>query len=183
MSFSWGGAPVLFVDTAGICEPNDPIEKEGVNRTRAYLKKADLIISLTDDPRSKHLIQKNNPLLKVVNKADLRENKKDNNSIIHISSISGRGIDLLKKNISHVLGINKLSTEATYLSTARQYNAIKICSSAIKNAQTLFASDGLDIELLSFEIRSALDAVDSILGRTSPNDILNHVFGTLCVGK
>jgi len=178
-----GGAPVRFVDTAGIRDSNDSVEKEGVRRTREHIKKADLILSLTDDPKSNHILKTDMPILKVVNKSDKHRDKMTDKSIIHISAINNLGVALLKEKISKALGVNKISTEATYLSTTRQHNAITLCSSAVNNALDLFVSSGLDVELLSFEIRTALDAIDSILGRTSPDEILNHVFGSLCVGK
>jgi tRNA U34 5-carboxymethylaminomethyl modifying GTPase MnmE/TrmE len=71
----------------------------------------------------------------------------------------------------------------TYLSTGRQYRAIKECSAALDRANDIITPSSFDVELFSFEIRSSLDAIDAILGKTSPDDILNHVFATMCVGK
>ncbi|MEA1881789.1 MAG: tRNA uridine-5-carboxymethylaminomethyl(34) synthesis GTPase MnmE [Candidatus Marinimicrobia bacterium] len=178
-----GGAPVLFVDTAGIRNAENSVEKAGVSRALKSVENADLIISLIDKPGSKHLIQTKKPLLKVFNKCDLYAEKQNDSNIIHISSKENTGIGVLKKAVSRALGINKISTEAMYLSTSRQYHAINRCATALNDAQGLASCKNIDIELLAFELRIALDAVDSILGKTSPDDILNHVFGTLCVGK
>ena len=177
-----GGAPVLFVDTAGIRESDDIIEKEGVARTKDRINNADLILSLTDKPHSKHLSHNKIPVLKVINKSD-KNHKKNGVGVIHISAKNNSGLEFLKKKISVALGINQISTEEIYLSTSRQHRAIKQCSSSVKKAQTLSKNNTVDLELLSFELRAALDSIDSILGKTSSEDILNHVFGTLCVGK
>jgi len=69
------------------------------------------------------------------------------------------------------------------LSTSRQHLSIKECSFALSRALSFFESDVLDVELLSFEVRSALDAIDALLGKTSPDKILNNIFDKMCVGK
>ncbi|MBC8344811.1 MAG: tRNA uridine-5-carboxymethylaminomethyl(34) synthesis GTPase MnmE [Candidatus Marinimicrobia bacterium] len=178
-----GGVPVLFIDTAGLRATQDVIEEEGVRRTYRHIKGADLIVSLTDNPDKKHFTQTGKSIISVLNKKDLRKKKINDKSIIHISAKTNTGIEALKNRIVAELGINKISTEDTYLSTNRQYRAIDSCGSALSRAKTFFDSNVLDVELLSFEIRASLDAIDTLLGKTSPDDILNRVFATMCVGK
>ena len=178
-----GGVPVLFIDTAGLRTTQDVVEKEGVNRTYRHIKAADLIVSLTDSPNKKHFTQSNKPIINVLNKQDLRGEKTNSARVIHISSKQNKGIGALKNRVMRELGVNNMSTEMTYLSTNRQYLAIKECSAALDRANSFIAFSAFDCELFSFEIRASLDAVDSILGNTSPDDILNHVFATMCVGK
>ena len=178
-----GGVPVLFIDTAGFRTTQDIIEKEGVNRTYRHIEAADLIISLTDNPGKKHFKKSDKPTINVLNKQDLRDKKTNNSRVIHISSKKEIGIGILKNRVMRELGVNNISTEMTYLSTSRQYLAIKECSAALDRANSLNALSAFDCELFSFEIRSSLDAIDAILGKTSPDDILNHVFATMCVGK
>ena len=178
-----GGVPVLFIDTAGFRTTKDIIEKEGVSRTYRHIKAADLIISLTDNPGKKHFKKSDSPIINVLNKQDLRGKKTNNGRVIHISSKKGIGVGVLKRRIIKELGINNISTEMTYLSTGRQYRAIKDCSAALDRASDIITPPTFDVELFSFEIRASLDAIDAILGKTSPDDILNHVFATMCVGK
>ena len=177
------GVPVLFVDTAGIRESENLIEKEGIARAKERANGADLVISLTDDPRSEHLHYDKTPTLKVVNKQDLLSPKNIKKDIIHISAKKGIGFSFLNEQISLALGINKISTDETYLSTARQHRAMVDCSFFIKKALALTKQKTLDLELLSFEVRAALTSIDEILGKTTSEDILNNVFGSLCVGK
>jgi tRNA modification GTPase len=177
------GVPVLFVDTAGIRESKDVVEKEGVSRAKERTNSADLIISLTDDPQSEHLHYNKTPTLRVVNKLDRRQSKNTEDGAIHISVKKGLGFAFLNEQISLALGINKISTDETYISTARQHRAMVDCSFFIKKALTLTKQKTLDLELLSFEVRAALTSVDEILGKTTSEDILNNVFGSLCVGK
>ena len=58
-----------------------------------------------------------------------------------------------------------------------------LCSEAILRSHSLIKKQHLDIEIVAFELREALNAVDSLLGKTSPDDILDHVFSSFCVGK
>ena len=57
------------------------------------------------------------------------------------------------------------------------------CSDAIQRSRSLIKKQHLDIEIVAFELREALNAVDALLGKTSPEDILDHVFNSFCVGK
>ena len=86
-------------------------------------------------------------------------------------------------SVSHQLGINKISTDAPSLSTSRQHVAMVRCSDAIQRSRSLIKKQHLDIEIIAFELREALNAVDALLGKTSPEDILDHVFNSFCVGK
>ncbi len=177
------GVPVLFIDTAGLRQPKDEIEKEGVRRTKNLLKRADLVLSLTDNPKSKKPLNAGAPTLSVLNKSDLRSNKTKNPDVIHISAKTGTGVPLLKRKISQQLGINKISTDTPSLSTSRQHVAMVRCSDAIQRSRSLIKKQHLDIEIIAFELREALNAVDALLGKTSPEDILDHVFNSFCVGK
>ena len=177
------GVPVRFVDTAGLRDAKNSIEKEGVKRTYKTIEGADLVISLTDSRTKKHFTGSDRPTINVLNKADLRNDMKTDGHIIHISAKSGAGINDLKGRLINDLGINRLSTEEDYLSTSRQHLSIKKCSIALSRARSFFESDVLDVELLSFEIRTALDAIDALLGKTSPDKILNNIFDKMCVGK
>ena len=177
------GVPVLFIDTAGLRQPKDEIEKEGVRRTKNFLKRADLVLSLSDGPKSKKPLNAGAPTLSVLNKSDLQSNKTKNPSVIHISAKTGAGLPLLKRKISQQLGINKISTDSPSLSTSRQHVAMVACSDAIQRSRSLIKKQHLDIEIIAFELREALNAVDALLGKTSPEDILDHVFNSFCVGK
>ena len=177
------GVPVLFIDTAGLRQPKDEIEKEGVRRTKNLLKRADLVLSLTDNPKSKKPLNAGAPTLSVLNKSDLRSNKTKKPDVIHISAKTGTGVPLLKRKISQQLGINKISSDAPSLSTSRQHVAMVRCSDAIQRSRSLIKKQHLDIEIIAFELREALNAVDALLGKTSPEDILDHVFNSFCVGK
>jgi tRNA modification GTPase len=186
------GVPINLVDTAGIRESLEKIEQEGVHRTFSYLKKADLIIfvhepglsemSSTDYPE-------NVPIIEIVNKIDLLT-KTELKSIqyahskrLFLSAKNGLNLKLLKQQIKTSLGISSSLSDTITITTNRQYNALKRCFDKLNSTVELLNNPRHAWELVSIELREALDAVGVILGKTTPDDILNNIFNQFCVGK
>ena len=186
------GVPINLVDTAGIREAREEIEQEGVRRSIDYLNRADLIISIHDlstmDTRSISPTKKI-PVIEIINKVDLM-NKNDidtaestSNKILLLSAKTGKNIDMLRQQIKKSLGISSVLTDTLSITNSRQQAALKICGKKLNASLELLRGTNTAFELLSIEIREALDAVDSLLGKTTPDDILNNVFNHFCVGK
>ena len=108
---------------------------------------------------------------------------KPTKSVIHISALSGDGINSLLRSIKSEIGANSLSTESTYLSTLRQKNALLLCSESIGRAIDIAGTNQQDLTTLSYETRDALTSIDQLLGKTTADEILNEVFSSFCVGK
>ena len=119
----------------------------------------------------------------MLNKSDLHANQAVSENIIHISCLNKSGLGSLLNKIKLQLKINQVSSQSTYLSTPRQHQAVTLCASSLRSAEKLLAGGLADLELLAFELRAGLDALDSLLGKTTADDILNNIFGSLCVGK
>jgi len=178
-----GGAVVRVVDTAGLRKTKNPVEKEGLDRAKMRAKKADLILHLIDDPTKAVTIKKTKKKLIILTKSDLRKNIGEKNHIIHISAKTGLGVDELLDKIKGSLGITSLSTDTTYLSTLRQKRALSVCVKPVDRAITSAGLGPVDLSTLAFDIREALDQIDSILGKTTADEILNKIFTSFCVGK
>jgi len=146
-------------------------------------KKADLILHLIDDPAKAVTIKKTKKKLIILTKSDLRKNLGVKNHIIHISAKTGIGLDELLDKIKRLLGITRLSTDTTYLSTLRQKRALSVCVKPVDRAITSAGLGPVDLSTLAFDIREALDQIDSILGKTTADEILNKIFTSFCVGK
>jgi len=177
------GAVVRVVDTAGVRKTNNPVEKEGLDRAKIRAKKADLVLQLIDDPTKALTIKKTKKKLIILTKSDLRKNLGEKNHIIHISARTGLGVDELLDKIKGSLGITSLSTDTTYLSTLRQKQALSLCGRPLDRAIGSADLDPADLSTLAFDIREALDQIDSILGKTTADEILNKIFTSFCVGK
>ena len=177
------GVPVRFIDTAGIRAGGGAVEREGVARAKSSKKEADLLLYVTDDITFKSEAKPETPTLFVLNKSDLHANQAVSENIIHISCLNKSGLGSLLNKIKLQLKINQVSSQSTYLSTPRQHQAVTLCASSLRSAEKLLAGGLADLELLAFELRAGLDALDSLLGKTTADDILNNIFGSLCVGK
>ena len=180
------GVPLRMVDTAGIRSSKNSIEAEGVHRTKKLLSKADLALIVIDPDTEMNpvLIRSLScPYITVYNKADIKRPTVLNDDVKYISALTGAGIKNLKSSLRSQLGTEGVSTKLLALTTARQFHSIKKCHEAIVAAHHLLSDDVSELELGSFELRSALNALDVVLGKTTPDDILDNVFGAFCVGK
>ncbi len=186
------GVPINLVDTAGIRRATEEIEQEGVNRTFNYLKKADLII-LVHDPG---LVETHNanypkkiPVIEIMNKTDLLTKPElnvisnTNPNYIFISAKSGYNIDLLKKTIKKSLEIGGPLSDTITITTSRQQISLKHSLNKLTAAVALLNRPRTPYELISIELREALDSIGIILGKTTPDDILTNIFNKFCVGK
>ncbi len=104
-------------------------------------------------------------------------------NIIHISAKTGFGVDGLLNKIKRSLGIACLSTDTTYLSTLRQKRALSLSGKPLERAISSVGVDPVDLSTLAFDIRESLNQIDSILGKTTADEILNTIFTSFCVGK
>jgi tRNA modification GTPase len=161
----------------------NPVEKEGLDRAKMRAKKADLVLHITDDPAKAMTIKKTKKKLIILTKSDLRKNPSKKNHIIHISAKTGLGVAGLLDKIKVSLGITSLSTDTTYLSTLRQKRALSLCGKPLDRAIGSAGFSPVDLSTLAFDIREALDQIDSILGKTTADEILSKIFTSFCVGK
>lgn len=186
------GVPINMVDTAGIRHTTEEIEKEGVKRTFNYLEKADLII-LVHDPvlveTQYYDYIKNIPVIEIMNKTDLLTKVELDTVMstypkrLFLSAKSGYNIDSLKQNIKTSLGISSTLSDNLTITTSRQQISLKHSLDKLNTAIELLNRPRTPYELISIELRDALDAIGVILGKTTPDDILITIFNKFCVGK
>jgi len=177
------GAPIRFIDTAGLRDSNNPVEKEGVRRTKKSIENADLILQVFDNETDRPKLLQTQKSLTIFNKVDLRKKTKAKNGVIHISARTGVGVRGLLESIKKELGISKLSTDNTYLSTLRQKAALLSCVDSVNRALEIALEHSPDLTTLSYEVSEALRSIDVILGKTTADEILNEIFSSFCVGK
>jgi len=190
------GIPVRIVDTAGIIEPRDLVEKKAVLRSKRYIGLADLVILLLDGSRplakdDEALARKlkKKAIIAVVNKIDLKQ-KIDKGkilkrfpSVVGISAKKLKNIDLLEQAIANLVYAGGLRTpESALVSNLRHIEAVRHAEKFI--AQALNSLDNeLSLEFIAQEIREALGYLDEILGRRFSEELLDKIFSEFCVGK
>ncbi len=208
-SINLHGIPLHIVDTAGLRESQDPVEKIGIKRALEALEKADLAILLLDatrlsiKPEFLKLIPQSIPVLKVYNKIDLIE--KDNtptepekshkkwggvlikdilegdNDVIGISAKYKLGIDELKDTIKKKIGY-KESTEDTFIARRRHLTALERTKEYVDNAELQLTQFNAG-ELMAEELRLAQDELGTITGKFTSDDLLGEIFSNFCIGK
>jgi tRNA modification GTPase len=175
------GYPVILVDTAGIRDSGDPIEKEGVARARRRADSADLMLWLNDggEARAPSI---ESPTLAVRTKIDLEEADAlaAEAADLAISAKTGAGIDRLLDAIAELAEERMSSCEPALLTLERHRRGFQDARQALASA---LAPDAAEPELIAEDLRRAAAAMDRIVGRIGVEDVLGEIFARLCVGK
>ena len=183
------GLPVTLVDTAGLRDTEDPVEGEGVRRARAEAGRADLVLVVCDVRNMRHASFETEaagqiPTIVVANKADLGYFETgrihESETAVCVSAKTGAGIGALIERVKAVVGFH--DQEEGFTARTRHVQALREALSALDHALVL-GSDGSPSELIAEELRVAHDALGSITGTVTTDDLLGEIFSTFCVGK
>jgi tRNA modification GTPase len=190
------GIPLKVVDTAGIRETEDLVEKIGVEKSKKKINEADLIILMLDasrelDSEDKEIIQymKDRRYLLLLNKTDLDKKLNINeidqlnkDFIIEVSALKGMGIDKLKDAIKRMFFKGEITANDIMITNSRHKEALirakEKCEEALKTLEA-----GFSIDLASIDARDAWSSLGEITGDTIEEDLLNKIFSEFCIGK
>ncbi|MDH5480978.1 MAG: tRNA uridine-5-carboxymethylaminomethyl(34) synthesis GTPase MnmE [Nitrosomonas sp.] len=193
------GIPIHVIDTAGLRETEDIVEQKGIERTHAAIKNADMIIRLIDCQQpTKHTKKDESwsypptdkPTITVYNKIDLcaetktpKIEEKENSISIYVSAKTGAGITLLRKKLLECIGW-QYNTAGEGLFTARQRHleALTKAQLHLENAQE-YTKNEYQLELLAEELKLSQNALSSITGQLTADDLLGEIFSHFCIGK
>ncbi len=176
------GYPMTVIDTAGIRETDDPVEREGVRRARARAAQADLVLWLADADGGEIDHQGEAPLWLVRNKIDLGDGRPGNGTAreFRISAARGDGLsDLIAALVDFAQDFFG-TTEGGLITRERQRRLL--CDTAVALERCL-AAIGQGEELAAEDLRSAGMSLGRLLGRVDVEDILDVVFREFCIGK
>ena len=188
------GFPVLLTDTAGLRESPDMVEAIGMERTRNEIERSELVlfmvdgsVAVTPDDIAIYRGLHNRPRIVASNKSDLGSSADTvkhfaNDTIVHISALTGAGLDELRARIAHFLNIDTFSLDTALLATERQYQAMKSAYDTLLQVRDELKNSPSG-EVLALFLRETLDHLGELVGETTTDDILNNIFGRFCVGK
>lgn len=184
------GVPVVLVDTAGLRDTDDVVEKIGIDRTLKSIHEADLLMVLHDAARTEQLAldlpesASALPRITVWNKADLLPQHPANagEDQCWVSAKTGEGLELLKDAILHKVGVNH-APEHGFMARQRHVDALKACLAHLEMAHAYAQQDDRILDLFAEELRLAHDALGEITGRLLPDDLLGLIFSRFCIGK
>jgi tRNA modification GTPase len=190
------GVHFRFVDTAGIRDTEDAVEKIGVERTHSKMKEASLILymvdlvndTLTDMHRQINQLENLGiPFVIVANKIDLAakemiDDLKKDERVVFISALSKENLDKLKDKILEIINLDTFSTGNTIVTNARHFESLQETKNALY--QVL---DGIDAQItndfLAMDIRNSLHHLGEITGEITTDDLLANIFSKFCIGK
>ena len=192
------GIPLKLIDTAGIRDAKDEVEKIGIKKSREIANTADLVIAIFDS--SKELdredieileLIKNKKSIIILNKCDLEgkideKNIKLNESseyIIKISALKNIGIDLLYEKISELFNLNQINIDNDVLITnIRQKDFINKAIENVKKAKETIGNK-MTTDIVAIFVKDILEDLGSITGEFVTEDIINEIFSKFCLGK
>lgn len=200
------GLQFRIVDTAGLREAVDRVEREGIRRSEDEIRTSDLVLIVLDTSRpvgkeerelAGRLVRElrgNVPAIVVLNKTDLAgpgNGKPDQSggipnprAMVRISALTGAGLDDLKETLFQVAlseGAGHAESGLT-VTSARHYDALKRARQSLELALGSLKA-GAGGEFVSVDLRAALDALGEITGAVTTDDILNEIFTHFCIGK
>ena len=197
--FNINGIPLRLIDTAGLRKAMDSIEQEGVRRAKERVADSDFVLLMLDGSRA--LDEDDTEIfgeirgkkkVVIINKKDLplRLSIEDvraqfqEDPMVSISCLENEGIDDLKEAIYTSLVHREVRTSPEHLIVAniRHKTALAQARENLSNALKGL-EEGISLEFIAFEIRSALEALRELVGETATEEVLNHIFEQFCIGK
>ena len=191
------GIPLVLVDTAGIRETDDIVENIGVEKSKEFIEKADLVLLVLDSSRElekedieviKKIKDKDKKTIILLNKIDLERKinfeKYNLENVVEISAKDNIGIEDMEEKIYSFIVEEKVedSSEKLIITNIRHKTALEKTKESIKSIfETI--DTGMPMDLISVDLKEALDNLSEITGEISSEDILDHVFSNFCVGK
>ena len=192
------GIPLKLFDTAGIRQTDDIVEKEGVQRSRAVLDRAELLLLMFDASQPlkgsdldllqtaqshKAILVLNKTDLPVVTTSEALLTQCPKKRVVETVIPEGKGLNSLKTAIcEELLGGELVVGESPIVTNARHQDALRRAHDGLNHAIASLA-DGMPPELVAVDLRISLDALGDIVGKTTTEDILDRIFSQFCVGK
>jgi len=205
-TISLNGVPLQISDTAGIREASDAIEQEGINRARAEVDEADIVIEVIDDAAGDSTDQTKDsrdarahqPVIRVLNKIDLSlrspgpvatssASSEDSGSeakmtTVAVSATTGQGLSALEYAILSHLGFGDTTIETPFSARERHVNCLERASMALSETIQRFEMHQAG-ELLAEDLRTVHSQLSETTGAFGADDLLGEIFSSFCIGK
>jgi len=188
-----GKWPLRLVDTAGLRETDDRIERLGIEVSERYLDSAHVVLACAEDAKSLEqtmdLVARRSaaPIVAVRTKADLVANSAEfaSRPEISVSAETGAGLQEVLDAIDNALDSRhgEIATDVPMLTRARHRQAINVALSEVEQFVQAWGSESLPATVAAVHLRTAISALEELVGAVDVEDVLNRVFASFCVGK
>jgi tRNA modification GTPase len=185
------GVPMHVTDTAGLRESSDPVERLGISRAWSAIEKADVVVLMReagtiqgDQDTWWERLPSSLPRIEVVNKIDLTGEAPGTEHRfgvlrVRLSALTGAGISLLEEALLAAVGWPGAGEGQLFMARERHLSALRTAETFLADAEEA----GAGLELLAEQLRLAHDALASIMGSNTPEDLLGEIFSRFCIGK
>jgi tRNA modification GTPase len=192
------GIPLNLIDTAGIRNAKDEVERIGIEKSKKLAEDADLIIAILDS--SKELseedieileIAKNKKSIVILNKVDLEQKIKPENpkleifnkNIINLSAKNKIGLELLFEKITTMFNLDEINIDNDIVITNERHK--NLISKAIENLDKAknILKDGMPVDIIAISLKDVLSNLGAITGEEAGEEIINEIFARFCLGK
>ncbi len=181
------GFPVKLFDTAGLRQAEGKVERIGIERAKKALEGADLVLfvvdgsqGVTEEDMEIYEKVKNKHHIVIINKCDLGCKIKEFPGGLRISALTHQGMDKLHEKIKEIL--NPETMGAILITHERHYNALQTALQYIEEAKR-GGAEGRGEELIAEDVKFAREALSSLVGEITSEEILNEIFSRFCIGK
>ncbi len=193
-SITLEGVQVNFIDTAGIRDTSDIVEKIGVDKSKKTADNSDLIVLVLNNneelsDEEKELIEKykSDNLIILINKTDLDQKlelpKEYKEYVIYGNTINLNGLDELKKTIEMKFMLDTIvNKDMSYLSNVRQIDLVNKANESIKSAKKS-ADDNLPVDMIEIDLKKAWEYLGEIIGDSYQDELVDNIFQNFCLGK
>lgn len=192
-TFTYNGVKFIIVDTAGIRESDDTVEKIGVDRSVEAINMADIVLlildgscELSEDDQNIINLIKDKKVLVVVNKNDLGQkldtSKLPFNNVIKTSALLKNGINDVKQKLFDMMIDEKIMNSSVIITNTRHINALDRALESLKNVIESL-NNHVSLELVAVDIYNVWSVLGEITGETNNEEIINSIFMNFCVGK
>jgi|SRR5690625_1435165 len=192
------GVPLQLIDTAGIRETEDVVERIGVERSQQVLTEADLILfvlnnnePLTDDDLQLFEAIKELQFIVIINKSDLKQRLNmdqvkqlaQNQPIVNMSLVNDEGIEQLEEQIAQTFFTSDLdASDAAYISNIRHIQLLKRAKKSLEDAMDSLKA-GMPLDIVQIDVTQAWEFLGEIVGDTASEALIDQLFSQFCLGK
>lgn len=187
---SLDGILLNIIDTAGIRQTDNIVEKIGVDKSISLINEADLIIlvlnnneALNSDDLKLLESTKNKKRIIFINKSDLESNISIDEDVIYGNTLNNAGLDELKNKIKELFNMDNISnSDLNYLSSANQIAILKECLKRVEDIEIALEND-LTVDMLEIDIKRIWELLGNLIGESYDEELLDNLFSKFCLGK
>lgn len=185
-----GGVKLNLIDTAGIRESNDVVEKIGIEKSLNLIDEAELVLLVLDGSEElteedKFLLDKTKDKKRIVimNKDDLESNNTYNKDVVKISAKAGIGIEKIKERIKELFNVGAfLSKNLTFFTNVRQITLLKSAIESLEEVEKGINKQ-MEIDMIEIDLKLVWEKLGDIIGANYTEELIDNLFSRFCLGK